>query len=204
MSGAHPLPTTSQEERARFQEDDDLFRFQLRRLRAGSATASPSPDTPHLQTIGEAAADLVATMAERIRNGQLTPTMVALLAGYLDNLTTSPERFVLLEINKANRPTTKVGQETSAALAFTDALGRGLGETSALIEAYDAYFSAGPLPKDGAGRRTYANDLKTKPRSFNPRHSKEADGTMASTIRPALTRMKLLVKAGPGRKKKPK
>jgi hypothetical protein len=176
--------------KARSQEDDDLFKLRLAKLRGGSATASSSLNSPALETIDEAANGLVKTLADHLCRGQLTPTMTALLADYLSDFTTA-QSLALFGLNKANRPTTKPGQETSAVSAFTDALRRGLDKTSALIEAYDAYFSTGPLSKGGKKRRTYAEDLKAR------------EGTMASTIRPLLVRMGLLPRTGPGRKRKP-
>ena len=207
MSGAHLPTSTSYENRAGFQEarhreNDDLFRLGFQALQQGSAIASASPGIPHLQTTDQAAAELVATMAEAVRNGQLTPKMAALLAGYLDSLTTASECLLVLGISKANRPITKLGQVTSAALAFEDALRRELAQPSALIAAYDAYFAAGPLPKHETARRTYARDLTKKPRSYKRRHKTLAAGTMANTIRPALVVLELLAKAGPGAKKK--
>ena len=175
---------------ARLLQYDDMFRLQLNFLKRGSATAS-QPDSPALQSIDEAAIDLVATMVKHIRDSQLTPAMAQLLADHLSGFGTE-QCLALFGLNKANRPTTKPGQQTSAANAFTDALRQGLGEESALIEAYNAYFAAGPPSKTGR-RRTHADDSRDGKTS--------ASKTMKSTIRPPLVQMGLLPKSGPGRKR---
>jgi hypothetical protein len=176
---------------ARLLEDDDMFKLRLNFLTRGSATAS-QPDSPALQTIDKAAIDLVATMVEHIRDRRLTPAMAELLADHLSGFR-AEQSLALFGLNKANRPTTKWGQQTSAVTAFTDTLRRGLNEESALIEAYDAYFSAGPLSINRGKRRTHADDSSAG--------KSAARSTMKSTIRPLLVQMGLLPKSGPGRKR---
>lgn len=174
----------------RLAEDDDIFKFQLSQIRQGSATES-NPQGLALQTIDDAAIGLVKTLERHIREGRLTPTMADVLADHLSQLQ-AEQSLALFGLNKANRPTTKLGQQKSAVYAFTEALSRGLDKESALIEAYDAYFSTGPLPQKTGKRRTYANDSKRN----------EAASTMKSTIRPLLVKARLLPRPGPGRKKK--
>lgn len=175
---------------ARRAEDVDIFNLQLSHLKQGSRITSKH-DSLTLQAIGEVAMELVATMVKHIRESRLTPTMAGLLADHLSRFEVE-QSLALFGLNKANRPTTKRSQQTSAVYAFTEALRRGLDEKSALIEAFDAYFSAGPLGKTGK-RRTYADEIK------NPGGIKKADSTMKSTIRPLLVKMRLLPKVGPGR-----
>lgn len=186
---------------ARLAEDDAIFRLQLSFLKRGSATAS-QPSSPALQTIEEAAIDLVATVVKHIRESRLTPAMADLLADHLSGFK-AEQSLALFGLNKANRPTTKPGQQTSAVSAFTDALRRGVVEESALIEAYDAYFAAGPLSQNRGKYRTHADDSRAG-KGISARHKTDADSTMKSTIRPLLVQMGLLPKVGPGRKKKPK
>lgn len=177
---------------ARLAEDDDIFRLQLSRLRQGSATES-KPDSLTLQTIDEAAIGLVETLVKHIRESRLTPTMADLLADHLSRVGVE-QSLDLFGLNKANRPTTKMGQQTSAIHAFTDALRLGLDQKKALIKAYDAYFSTGPLSRQTGKRRTYADDSN--------RDEKGSAATMKSTIRPLLVEMRLLPKPSLGRPKK--
>ena len=176
---------------ARLSEDDDLFKLQLNLLKQGSATAS-QPDSPALQSLDEAAKDLLATLVKHIRESRLTPVMADLLADHLSGFR-AEQSLALFGLNKANRPTTKLGQQRSAVYAFTSALRRGLGEESALIGAYDAYFAAGPLWKKRTKRRTHADDSSAG--------KTDARSTMASTIRPLLVQEGLLQKSRLGRKK---
>lgn len=190
MSGAHLPHAASKKikdsfQKARLQEDDELFRMELEALKQGSAIVSTNSDAAGLQTIDDGAAQLVSTIAEHARLNQLTPSMVALLADYLATLTTATERFVVLGMSKATRPTTRSGQVISAGLAYSEALSSGTDKAGAEIAAYDAYFAAGPSPKYGIPRRTHAADLNEKTHK-GARHKNKADGTMASTIRPAV------------------
>ena len=182
---------------ARLAEDDDIFRFQLSRLNLGSAT-EPKPGNSALQTIDEAAIGLVETLVKHIRESRLTPTMADLLADHLSRFEVE-QSLALFGLNKANRPTTKLGQQTSAIHAFTDALRQGLNQKSALVKAYDAYFATGP--SGGTGKyRTYADDSRIK-KVNAARYKTDADSTMNSTIRPLLMKIGLLPKVGRGRKK---
>ena len=173
---------------ARLQEDDDIFKLRVEKLKGGSATESESSGP--LQTINEAAVTLTVEIAERLRNDQLTPLMLELLANHLEQFT-EQQSLAFFSLNKANRHNTSAGQKQSAIDAFSDALRKAYAnkeifdESSALIQAYDAFFATGSEPEGGLLKRTYAADLK-KPTPRNARHPNVALGTMESTIRPNL------------------
>lgn len=181
----------------RLAENESIFKLQLNFLAAGSATTSPPDELARLLSVEDEATELIKTIVANLKAGSLTPTMTALIATYLENLT-GIDRFALLGLKESRRPRTSLGQKTSAMLAFTESMADGMSEELALINAYNAFFRTGPLPSGELVHRTYEDDKNTPQKG---RDKTIADRTMRSVIRPLLAALNLLKRRGPGRKR---